>query len=328
VFVAQVFLLAQADAVLAGAGAVHRERAFDQPVVDRLDLAHLVGAFGSIAKQDVEIAVADMAQDRRSGTEASRSSLVSTCIRPVRLIGTQTSVVQPIACPAAGPCGEIGLVPRLPQSRLRASGEVDHWNSPPPLCRAISRTVSACSATARGTVELQQQGRLLGIVELGIGVDACICASSSISIRAIGTPIWIAWMTVSTAPFSVSKVQTAAAIASGMPCRRRVDLGDDAERALGADQQAGQVVAGRGFARAPPVRDDLAVGQDHLQARMLPRACCRSGPRWCRGARRDHAADGGVGARIDREEQALVAQMGVELLARTPAWTRSRDPRH
>ena len=43
------------------------------------------------------------------------------------------------------------------------------------------------------------------------------------------------------------------------------DAGDDAERAFGADDQAGQVVAGRVRGAAAEL-DDLAVGQDHFQA--------------------------------------------------------------
>ena len=46
---------------------------------------------------------------------------------------------------------------------------------------------------------------------------ASICASSSNSMRATGTPVWIVWITVSTAAAIVGKAQTAAEIASGMP---------------------------------------------------------------------------------------------------------------
>ena len=51
---------------------------------------------------------------------------------------------------------------------------------------------------------------------------ASICASSSSSIRATGTPLWIVWITVSTAAAIVGKAQTAAEIASGMPYSRTV----------------------------------------------------------------------------------------------------------
>ena len=51
---------------------------------------------------------------------------------------------------------------------------------------------------------------------------ASICASSSSSIRATGTPSWIVAMTVSTAPLIDSNEQTAAETASGSGCSRSV----------------------------------------------------------------------------------------------------------
>ena len=50
----------------------------------------------------------------------------------------------------------------------------------------------------------------------------------------------VAWQ----APRTVSNEQAAAAIDSGMPRSLMRELGDDAERALGADEQMRQVVAG------------------------------------------------------------------------------------
>ena len=92
-------------------------------------------------------------------------------------------------------------------------------------------------------------------------------------------------------------------------------FGDDAERALRADDQAGQVVAGRGFLGAPRRGHHLAVRHHHFERQhvVLHRAVAhRVG---AGAARRRHAAERGVGAGIDREEQALVAQIFVERLA-------------
>ena len=96
----------------------------------------------------------------------------------------------------------------------------------------------------------------------------------------------------------------------------QLDFGDDAERAFGADEQPGQVVAGGGLAHAAAGVDHAAVGERHGQAQhVLPDGAVadRVG---AGGAGRAHAADGAErGAGIDREEQALVAQMLVELVA-------------
>ena len=93
-------------------------------------------------------------------------------------------------------------------------------------------------------------------------------------------------------------------------------LGNDAERAFRSDKQPGQVVAGGGFAGPPRCPNDAAVGEhDRQRQHVLPHrpVSHRVG---ARGARRRHAAERGVGAGIDREEQAGVAQVFVELLAR------------
>ena len=89
-------------------------------------------------------------------------------------------------------------------------------------------------------------------------------------------------------------------------------LGDHPERPLGADEQAGEVVAGRGFPRPPRRGDAFAVGRHHGEAQhVLPHGAVanRIG---ARGAGRRHAAERGIGAGIDRKKQPLIAQMGIE----------------
>ena len=92
-------------------------------------------------------------------------------------------------------------------------------------------------------------------------------------------------------------------------------FGDDAERALGADEQMRQVVAGGGFLRARAGGDDLAVAAHHFQRQHVVAHGAVAHRIGAGGAGRRHAAERGVGAGIDREEQALVAQMLVERLA-------------
>ena len=65
----EIFLLALPDAVLAGAGAAHRLGALDQPVHELLAARHLVGIVDVADQRAVEIAVADMADDRRQQIE-------------------------------------------------------------------------------------------------------------------------------------------------------------------------------------------------------------------------------------------------------------------
>lgn len=59
----------------------------------------------------------------------------------------------------------------------------------------------------------------------------------------------VAWQ----APRTVSKEQAAAAMVSGDAAQFHGELGDDAERALGADKEMRQVVAGGGLLARVPV---------------------------------------------------------------------------
>ena len=85
--------LALADAVLAGAGAAIGQRPLDQPVEEGLHLAPLLGIGRVDQRQDVEIAVADMADDRREQARAGRCpARVALTQAASAEIGTQTSV--------------------------------------------------------------------------------------------------------------------------------------------------------------------------------------------------------------------------------------------
>src|SRR5450631_3543199 len=61
----EVFLLALPDAVLAGAGAAHRLRPLDQAMHEILAAGHLLGVVDVAQQRAMEIAVADMADNRR-----------------------------------------------------------------------------------------------------------------------------------------------------------------------------------------------------------------------------------------------------------------------
>ena len=133
--------------------------------------------------------------------------------------------------------------------------------------------------------------------------------------RATGMPDWMVAMVALQAASIEGNGQMPPEIASGMPCSLSVSDGDDAERAFRADEQPRQVVAGGGFLRPPRGADDLAVGEHGVERQHVVLHGAVAHRIGARGARRRHAAERGVGAGIDREEQALVAQLLVELLA-------------
>ena len=70
--VVEVLHLALADAMLAGAGAVHGDGAEGEPADEGLGAAHLVGIFDVDQHGHMEIAVADMADDRRDAAARAR----------------------------------------------------------------------------------------------------------------------------------------------------------------------------------------------------------------------------------------------------------------
>jgi len=88
----RVFLLTLADAVLAGAGAVHRLGALDQAMHELLATGHLISVVDVADQRAVEIAVADMADDRRQQAEPFQIVLGLGDAIGQREIGTQTSV--------------------------------------------------------------------------------------------------------------------------------------------------------------------------------------------------------------------------------------------
>ena len=92
-------------------------------------------------------------------------------------------------------------------------------------------------------------------------------------------------------------------------------LGDQAKGALGADEKPGQIIARSGLARPRARADDAAIGQHHLKAQHIVAHGAVAHRRGAAGAGRGHAAQRGIGPRIDRKEQARGAQRLVQRLA-------------
>ena len=145
------------------------------------------------------------------------SARVSRMHSASREIGTQTSVGRASA-PGRSPRQAQKASCRAAQSRFRSSARVAQRKPAPPWSAASSPTSSACSATPASLPwNSKKSVGASGSPRPRVLVAARTCTSSRSSIRAIGTPAWMVAITVSTAPASVSKEQTAAEIASGMP---------------------------------------------------------------------------------------------------------------
>ena len=104
----------------------------------------------------------------------------------------------------------------------------------------------------------------------------------------------------------------------GQAIQAQADLGDDAERALGTDEQARQVITGRGFARARAGTDDFAIGQYQRQAENIFAHGTVAHRVGARGPRCCHATYGGIGARVYGEKQTAVAQVLIQFASHHP----------
>ena len=98
----------------------------------------------------------------------------------------------------------------------------------------------------------------------------------------------------------------------GDPVQAQRQLGDHRERALGADQEAEQVVAGGRLRRRAPRPDHAAVGQHRLEGEHVLAHLPVAHRRRPRRVRRGHPAERGVGARVDGEEQAVLGGGALE----------------
>jgi hypothetical protein len=108
--------------------------------------------------------------------------------------------------------------------------------------------------------------------------------------------------------------ERAARGADALGCRVQSQrrLGHDPQQSFRADEQPREVQAG-GLARPRRRADHRAARRHHHQGQHVlahPAVADRRGPR---GARGDHPPDRRVRTRVDREEDALVAQAPLEL---------------
>src|SRR5258706_2362518 len=125
------FLLAAADAVLAGAGALHLDRAANEPVVQRLRFGHFRGTRWIDAEAELEIAVTDMAD---GGDEERR---IPECIvRALDALGERSGRHADIGAPylrvRPHPHDRVvDVVPRFPQpvACLGLDGPVEFGDS-------------------------------------------------------------------------------------------------------------------------------------------------------------------------------------------------------
>ena len=114
---------------------------------------------------------------------------------------------------------------------------------------------------------------------------------------------------------STSEAIRSATACSGIGCRRTRQLRDHRQCPLRADEEPGQVVAGRGLARAAAGADDAAVREHRLEREHVRAHLPVAHRGRARRIRRRHPAERRIGPRIDREEEAVLARPRVRARA-------------
>ena len=213
----------------------------------------LVGVVHVDQQREMEIAVADMADDRR---QRCRLSAMSRCVSVThsasREIGTQTSVATIVRAGRSAKFDNAASW-RASHSRVRSSGRVAQSNGPPPNSAAISpKRFGLLGHRRLGAVEFEKQHRRFRQAELGMQV-ARLAPARRRAIRCAPPECrtgWSGWRRCSTASTDGKRTD-----AAGDGFRNAGQLerqfGDDAERAFRADHQPREVVAGGGFLGAP-----------------------------------------------------------------------------
>ena len=292
------FELVHADAVLAGAGSAHRDGAQADALRDPLGLARArAGSFGSNSTTTWKLPSPTWPTIGATSPVESMSARVSRMQSASREIGTQASVANPCLPGRQRQRRVVRRVARLPQPRAvlglrrpleRAAavlrGDRLHrlgllaqrppslpWNSKNSVGFA-AKPFELRIADARPHLQRRRGAR---------------CARPE-------SPCCIAHDHGVDRAFEVGELAHRRRHRLGHPVEPQLHLGDDPERALGADEKPREVVAGARLARAAAGVDDPAVGGDDGEAEhVLAHRAVADGV-GSRGARRRHAADRGV----------------------------------
>ena len=259
----------QADAVLAGAGAAQAQRAADQLRAERLGQHALLGLRRVDQVADVEVAVADMADE-----EIGQAGGVGLGDRFADGLGQardrHAGVGGDAAAARAGlQRGEVGMVARGPQpgALLRRGRPLEGLAAQ--LGRDVLHRARLFGHTGGRAVELHQQHRLLPQAQAVVAVDRRHRAAvEQLAARDRHAHL-------DDRDRGLHRRVDRGEMADG--CRHRLgqrvelqrDLGHHAQRALAADEQARQVVAGAGLARARAGAHPFAAGADHAQCQHV-----------------------------------------------------------
>ena len=315
----------QTHAVLAGAGAFQAERARHQLVVQLLGQRVLLGLVGIDQVAEVEVAVAHVADQ-----EVGQPGGVRLGHRVEQAVGQAADGHAGVGADRAASGlaldgGEVRVVPRCPQARALLGRDGPFEGIAAELAGDFLHRLGLFLHARGRAMELHQQHVFLAQAELAVGVDH----AHGVVVDQFAARDRHAELDHldDGAHRGLDAREGAGGGRDGLGQRVELErhFRDHAQRAFAAHHQAREVVAGAALLRARAGADDLAAGSDDLEREhVLAHGAVAHRVR-ARRARGAHAADGGVGARVDREEQALAPDRLVDGLARHAGLHRHRE---
>ena len=305
-----------AHAVLAGAGALHAQRARHELVVELLGACALVGAVGVDQVAEVEVAVAHMAhQEVRDAAGIGFGHRVQQAVGQAA-DGYAGVGADGFAAGAALHRGEVGVVPRRPQARALLGRGGPFEGIAAPFAGDVLHHFGLFLHARGRTVEFHQQQRLFAQVQLAVRVDHAHRVHVD-QLHARNRHAELDGLDHGAhRRFDARERADRRAHRLGQRVQAHGHFGEQAQRAFAAHHQAREVVAGAALLGARAGANDVAAGRHHLQRQhVLAHGAVAHGV-GAAGARGGHAADAGVGPGVDGEEQARVLDGLVQGLAR------------
>ena len=302
--------------MFAGAGALQANGPLHHLHIELFHRGHLGRVVGVHQVAQVKVAITHVADDP---------------VRDTRGLGLGNRVIDALGQARDGHAGvaalaaaawprlqrrKVGLVARRPQPRALFGRAGPLKVLATVVTRQVLHGLRLFRDTRLAAVKLHQQHRCFAQPQLGMAVDG----ANGIGVQQLAARNGHAHLDDLDGGLhrrvNARKVADRRAHRLGQRVELERDFGHHAQRAFAAHEQARQVVAGAGLARPRAGAHDLPAGGDHGQAEdVFTHGPVAHGIR-AAGARGRHAAQRGIGAGVDGEEQARVADLAVELFAR------------
>ena len=303
--------------MFARTGAAHGQRPVDQAVIDLLHALQLAGVFRVAEQNDMEVSIAYVANHR--AINLVRFEIAAGVLDTFGKARNRHADIRGKGFSLAGQQvlgGPEGIVPGLPKTQavfllgrpVKGPAAMAGGNFAKPFRLLFRR--------GRGAVELHEQCGLHRKGQFRIGVDRL----DVLGIDKLDPRHRYAHLDGFDGGAAAGFDRGESAHARRNRFRNAMELelhlGDDAKGAFRTDHQPGEIISGGRLAGPRSGADHFAIWHHHREAEYIVFHRAKAHRIGARGAGGRHAAEARVCARINREEQALITQRGIEGLAR------------